>query len=154
MIFFDLDGVIRNLHYLICGKYPDSWNAEYGGRNIFEVIHDTPSILYDSPPTEYYDIVKKLKIVHILSCQPQNWRALTTKWLNKYLPQAIIIYTNKPDQKFNYMNSDDILFEDSPNLHSYDQIVLVRRPYNENINCIYCVNNVIDFEKYLKKFSK
>ena len=80
----DLDGVVRNLNGYLSLKYdvpmPETWTWSFLGKNIFDwVKHDNFDILTESPPSEYYSVIKKYA-AEIWTSQPDNWRPHTIQW--------------------------------------------------------------------------
>ena len=89
-IIFDLDGVIRNLSSYLRTQFgvpaPSSWFWTHRGKNIFELIEeDDFNACLKSPPTKYYNIIKKYFPEPIIwSCQPIQWRPKTIQWLDNH----------------------------------------------------------------------
>ena len=135
MIYFDIDGVLRDLS----GEaFPDKpilkWEQQRDGNGIFGAIEGRPSLLHTAPPMEYMYTVRVLSLrgvkITILSTQPDTWRRGTTRWLNRYLPHVPYIYTYHMEEKFDHVKEGDVLIDDYPYFSSYDRVILVDRPYN------------------------
>lgn len=135
MIYWDLDGVLRDLSKSVHGgKIAKTWwQKDKNGHNLIEAINKDLSILESAKPTKYLNVALWQKSVDIISCQPMSWRPGTTRWVERHIPNAKIRYVLDPNEKFNIIDEDDYLIEDSPNLHDYHNIILIDRPYNENI---------------------
>ena len=141
-IVWDLDGVIRDLNgYIVTkygGKYPTTWSYLCGnGKNIYETINDDLDILIDSPPTAYCKVVTDhYWKPEIWTSQPEAWRDNTMKWVIKHLGEHCIVRFLKCEEKEARlrMEEDTILVEDSPNFKDYDRILLIDRPYNQNVH--------------------
>lgn len=154
MLYFDLDGVIRSLSTGAIGREPIIWYEKVNGKDIFEIVDADKEILVNSPTTEYYPIINKLLTVNIISCQPKDWWDYTYRWLDIYLPQKYkAVFVDRPKEKFNYIKDGDALVEDHPNLPDYSQIILIDKPYNQDVkNPIVRIKTVKELEEALKKY--
>lgn len=158
MIWFDVDGVLRELVLPVMGYYGSKCHnyfcSQKGGRDFIRIVDDEPLLLIEASPTKYYRVVRELPEINILSCQPENWRNFTTKWLKKYFPSnklAIEYVYNTPD-KLSYIGEGDFLVEDYPFFQTYERIALVTYPYNKHIEKPYTrIRKVGDLEKFLKE---
>ena len=138
MVYFDLDGVLRDL----CGAAgiePDKWNCKVGPYNqsFVEFFGDNPELLLTAKPTEYLHIAdfynKYISKITILTNQIESWRRLAVEWINIHFkgnaPEVIFA-----KNKLAYLSSEkDLLIEDDPNLSDYSQVMLIDRSYNRNI---------------------
>ena len=107
-LLWDLDGVIRDLHSMIKDWNPQYWDDPLPtGESIFDYFKKNPNHLTYAEPTEYYKIIPKE--ITIITCQPEEWRQYTAKWLKVYCPKANIIYVDKPEDKFIYLKKDDLI---------------------------------------------
>lgn len=153
MLIFDLDGVIRSLTIGAIGREPASWGEKINGKDIFEIVDSNKEILVNSPVTEYHKIISQLPEVNIISCQPKDWWDYTYRWLDKNLPQHQSVFVEEPEDKFLFLNDEDILVEDNPNLKNYSQIILIDRPYNQDVKgYITRVKIPEDMGKVIKKY--
>ena len=140
-VVWDLDGVLRDLSGYIVkkygGAYPQKWDYICGtGKNIYETINADLDILRDSPPTAYCKVVKgHYPTPEIWTSQPKLWRKNTIAWISKYLGCDTEIRFLKGEEKeaLLYSEKDTVLVEDSPNFENYDRILLIDRPYNQNV---------------------
>jgi len=134
MIYFDLDGVIRDLCSIVFGFEPIKWDYQNKeGKTLVDIINENMGILRDAPPTKYLPFIKPFSPLVILSSKcPEKWKIRTRGWVNKYLPRSELHFIN-PKTKQNFLNKGDFLVEDSPNLTSYENIILIDRKYNKNI---------------------
>jgi hypothetical protein len=157
---FDIDGVLRNLNYSICKEFnlpiPTSWyNNEWDklGRGVYDLIKEKIHLLYDAYPTKYFITIGSYMILNgseLWTHQPPSWRKLTKKWINDWLPPIKIRYLT-PQQKENRLRKykDIILVDDYPHFKSYDRILLIDQPYNQNVkNCIR-IKKVSELRKWL-----
>jgi hypothetical protein len=137
MIYFDLDGPIRDLIAVVHnGKAPLSWDqATPYGTGFLEYVDNNLDILTEAPATEYYNIIKELPFVTILTHQPKTWIPYTEDWINKYFKKGEynVHFVNHPEEKFDFLKEGDILVEDYPMFKSYSQIALVEYPYNQHV---------------------
>lgn len=135
MIFFDLDGVLRDL----CGAAkvnPKSWNELIHGEDFVEYFTKRAYLLFTAQPTEYTEVAQICRKYlegnfMLLTTQPHDWRSLTEEWVRMHFPDWQIVYS---EDKLSFLNQGDILIEDSPNLSNYSQVLLIDRPYNQCID--------------------
>ncbi len=161
-IVWDLDGVIRDLNghlmHLHGGPYPTKWDFCYNNKSIYDCVNENLDVLYDSPPTAYYNVLKgHYKRPEFWTSQPKAWRDNTTRWLDKYARYAdgYVVRWLKCEEKEERLREDEniLLVEDSPNFKSYDRIILIDRPYNQSVKTAIRVfgtkhlNNLIEVTK-------
>lgn len=137
MIYFDLDGVLRDITQVYLGYTPSEWNC-----GIMEKIRLDPSLLLKAPPTEYYPIVKEYfenKTIYIITCQIQQTRKYTIEWVNKHFRNVKLIQVKYPEEKLKYLKKGDTLIEDYPFYKPTDishiTLVLIDKPYNKSSIC-------------------
>ncbi|TAL62090.1 MAG: hypothetical protein EPN88_13815 [Bacteroidetes bacterium] len=137
MIFFDIDGVIRDVCTPVFGKQADKWEQkDSNGNGVIKAISENLDILVSAPTLEYLECVIPY-MDYFLSHQPETWRVYTDEWIRRNIGESYVskaIYVSHPDQKMEYIHNNDILVEDSPKLRDYKNVILVDRPYNKNIN--------------------
>ena len=128
-LIFDLDGVIRQLAYF------REWNTQWEC-NIVEEVNDNMHHLLDAPPTEYYPVIKDIVNLTILTHQQPGWKPLTQIWIERYLPDANVIYVERAKDKLQHINGG-LLVEDNPTLpkEAYEHIIMIDRPYNQGVEC-------------------
>ncbi len=147
-IYFDLDGVARSL---LNEQDREDWDSEINGLSVDDYINQNLNILVDALPTEYYDVIRKYSPISFITCQKKLWIPYTEQWLNRYFENFSVIYTDTSTEKFRYLKYFDYIVEDHPKLDGYyDNVILIDRPYNKNVDCkkrVYCPE---DLEKYLK----
>ena len=139
MLIFDLDGVLRHLHITVFGKDAETYShVDENGNNIFYHIEKDLSILESAIATEYYEVVKDLPVVYILTSQPPHWRIHTTNWIADHFPNgnAYVCYVDNPDEKLTLLEKypNAILVEDYPKYNDYSKIALVTHPYNKHVS--------------------
>jgi hypothetical protein len=155
MIYFDLDGVIRDFEQAIWGdKKLREWDAPCpNGQNVFDYVENNLDVLLTAPPTKYCNVIRKHNPT-ILSSQPELWRPNTTKWIKKYVPEyKKIIYVSKPEEKLPYfLKTDNWLVDDYPNFKPevYRKIILIDTSFNQNVDCKIRVKYPIILEAVLK----
>lgn len=132
MIYFDLDGVIRSLSPTALGYPAPHWWHKKDGKTIVDLINEDLRILTESPPTEYYPIIKELPEINIITHQPEHWKERTTEWISHHFPgkEINIAYVNSPEEKMEYLYDGDYLVEDYPFFKDYSRIILIDRAYN------------------------
>lgn len=136
-IVFDLDGVIRDLSGCVassCGcKYPNVWDFDFRGKTLVERVNDNKKILLDAKPTAYRAVIKShYTYPEIWTNQPEEWRPLTMKWVNRFLGSGCVVRFMSTEEKSEELkkHEDIVLVEDSPLFKDYDKILLIDRPYN------------------------
>jgi len=136
-IFFDLDGVLRDLSKVM-GFEPESWNAKHPetGQSVMEILNGDLTLLRDAPPMPYLSrILEEFKEIKIATVQDLPWRPYTKEWIEKYIPRAEIIWFKDGEEKLEYCTGEHagILVEDSPMLSDYVNVILIDHPYNRHI---------------------
>ena len=137
-IYFDLDGVLRDLSTEVFGKQPSKWNAKREGNSLFEIIAAKPEILVTAKPTEYLHwITQNFGHVPILSNQLTAWIEITEKWLDIHLTGKCLWslhITGHPEEKITLLDRyDAYIVEDYPMFTDYSRVILVDRPYNRGV---------------------
>lgn len=144
-LYFDLDGVIRELNQHILGHQPNEWEGLDGNLLVY-TIHKNPKILLETTPTEYYHTILRASHayhfpIHILSHQPKQWQPYTTAWIKTYLqPFTDIktIYTESSAEKRTYIDdAKSYLIEDCPTIADHPRVVLLDKPYNRDVVATY-----------------
>lgn len=162
-IVTDLDGVLRDLNMEMVMNYgipyPIIWDWKYNGESMFDYIKKFPSILSNSPKTEYFDIIVKYlgNDLEIWTSQMPEWREYTEKWMKDNLNTIRYTYSYlKPQEKYSILNvlEDYILIEDYPKFKNYDKIILIDRPYNQHVNAKMRVKSPYELEKLLSNILK
>lgn len=133
-VFFDLDGVLRDLAAKeLYGYDPPKWDEKKDGKSFVDLVNEDLTILERAKPTEFYPLVKNCKMT-ILSCQLPEWRSRTDNWIKKHLPNATVIYFDHSADKMKFVEERQaIIFEDHPNLGDYHRVVLIDHPYNRHV---------------------
>lgn len=142
MIYFDLDGVIRNLCIPVFGREALYWFEKTKcGKNLIEYICANPEVLYDAPIMEYEEVfhflLKNEAPVQIMTAQVAQWIPYTLHWLHKNLPYVDIekhlLFAERAEDKLDYLKPLDILIDDHPKYESHPQVITVDHLYNRNI---------------------
>jgi hypothetical protein len=155
MIFFDLDGVLRNLCGLHCSAAA-VWDAQIDGMGVRDYVDKHPQSLVDSEPTPYLSVVKACgSWINVISCQPAVWRPFTYKWLERHLGGVnwnVLFTDDSGDEKFRHMGNHDLIVEDYPFFTSYDQVILIDYPYNQKAKAPIRVNAPEQLAFWLKNY--
>jgi hypothetical protein len=153
-IFWDLDGVLRNLTYNFQESDVDSWDRVNGsGKTVVEHVEENLSVLVDAPEYDYLSVARQFSPVHIVSAQPDSWRPYTSTWIDKHIPGARIKYLLDTQHKLKYLESGTrILVEDCPLYSDYRHIILIDRPYNKDVECSRRVHNPEELMDELRRF--
>jgi hypothetical protein len=139
LIYFDMDGVLRDL----CGhirptRSVASWDNYIGDEPLMSYINNHLEVLVKSPKTEYFDIIYRQPIVSILTCQPKSWRKHTARWISKHFKkhdgEVNVRYTDSMDEKLGFLGPSDYLVDDCPNFKDFSRIILIRYQYNTHIS--------------------
>lgn len=141
-LWLDIDGVMRDLS-LVLPVYPRTWIEKINGETFMEYFDNRLDLLFDAPQTEYFPIicefVKKKECANIITCQPDNWKPYTLRWLDFNfglydIKEYFIRYVDRIDDKVFYIKDNEILLEDYPFFPKSmkDKTILIDRPYNQN----------------------
>lgn len=151
-IFWDLDGVLRDICTPAFGGNPHNWNHknEYG-KHILDIIEEDLCILAYSPPTEYFEyIVDTFSPLYIVTNQKKHWKPFTWQWLhNNMLDKPFEVIYHKPKDKLLFIE-DNILVEDYPLFEDYSNIILIDREYNKETKAPVRVRNIKELDKAIK----
>lgn len=137
MVFFDLDGVLRDL----CGAVkiePEIYSCEIQGLSFVDFFNQNPELLLLAKPTEYFEAAylyhKYISNIVILTNQAESWRESAAKWVELHFKDEVpeIVFAK---DKLAYLTSEkDLLIEDDPNLSDYTKVMLIDRSYNRNVS--------------------
>jgi len=152
-VYFDLDGVLRNLNKSVYGYEPRGWNEKtIEGLDLLEVINQDLSILEYAPIMKYYKVVNDLfPVVKIATCQLPHWITRTNKWIKRRLPNAEVLMFNRGQEKFDYVINEKggVLVEDSPFFEDYSNVILIDHPYNRHVDAPMRVKTAKQLENIL-----
>lgn len=153
-IFWDLDGVLRNLTYRFHNEDIDNWDMTNGdGKTAVEHVEENMEVLIDAPECEYMYIAKQFFPIHIVSAQPDHWRKYTSAWIDFHLPDARVKYLSDTHHKLRYLETGTrILIEDCPLYSTYRDIILVDRSYNRDIVVPRRVHNPDELMTELRRY--
>lgn len=134
MLYFDLDGTLRDIHAACCW-IPTDWSEKIEGLSVVEYFNQHLELLTSAPGTKYLEpVLNKYEDISIMTCQPSTWRIATGYWLLRHMTNKITrIHNLTFNDKLSQLKPDDILVEDYPLYPDYSQIILIDRPYNRNI---------------------
>ncbi len=155
-IFFDLDGVLRDLAGFVLGEEVVYWNQKtIYGKTVPEAVTEKPcEYLIFAPSTIYLDYLKdNFKEVTIISNQPISWRKYTDIWLRVNMPplKYCIIYTDSNSKKLKYIdNCKAMIVDDYPFYENYDRIIILDAPYNRHIKASYRIHDIAELDYLIK----
>ena len=153
MIYFDFDGVIRNLTGVIPDLNFTDWDTLIKGEPFIEYFNDNLNLLLEAPPTEYYPVIKAYdKDIIIITKQDNNWKDAFWQWIMIYFPdrEIEVIFVEHINDKLKYLASDDLLIDDYPKFDDYSQVILIKRSYNRNVeNAFLTINCPEQLQKFL-----
>ena len=145
MLFWDLDGVLRDISTAAYGYHIPQWDYKgEDGKGLIQRVNDNISLLVKAPPTEYKDMVERAYEVmdvelHILTVQPKRWQSYTHLWvLNQFQKIGCkITFFQSARDKYAYFKEQEpnsAIVEDHPCFPSYERVILIRRPWNSSVN--------------------
>jgi len=167
---FDLDGVLRDLAmylYINCKvPFPERWNWEYKGKNIFDWIkEDNYDALLYAPVTKYFGLImeyheNKNIPIELWTCQPLNWIKYTKRWVKRNIRREsgvdykIELKTTEEKEKSLYSEKNLYLIEDSPNFKNYERIILIDRDINRELKVPHRVKSIVELDNKLRRLEK
>ena len=153
--FWDVDGVMKRLDYLVLGKDANTWEETRNGKNVIELVNENPEIVLQAEATEYVDRINQLyrgKTLHIITSQRPTWRPYNEKWLYLHLKCAFDIqYTNNARDKLRLLKPGEYLIDDSPLFPDFRQVILIDKKYNRHLMVPTRVHNPDALEACLKR---
>lgn len=142
-LIFDFDGVLRDTVGYIANQlkcpFPNIWDWKYNHKNIYELVGSLNfSPLINAKPTFVVDEINtndKIQEVEVWTCQPDDWRPYTTRWMDKYIHKSYKItyfdhIQNKESRLYSPQYCNTYLVEDYPFFRNYERIILFPYPYN------------------------
>jgi len=154
MIYFDLDGVIRDLAKGVLGYIPNHWDDKVNGMGLVEILNGNLERLITSKPTPYYQTIKEFSTrPHIVTLQAENWKILTVQWLHNHFDKFDVSFVEGFGDKSGVVGTD-LIVDDYPffDKEFYRQVILTRYPYNENVkeeDCYAVVNSPEELREVL-----
>lgn len=135
-LYWDIDGVLRNLVGVVFPYEPQEWAEKCNGRSLNQVIDDDTRLLRIAEPfQEYLDVANSFMHIDILSAQPKPWRTWTCHWLAAYVTADFDVkYVDKSRDKLNVLQPGDIIIDDGPFYDDFSQVALIDRAYNRHID--------------------
>jgi hypothetical protein len=151
-IFWDLDGVLRDLCTPIFGHEPSVWHhINEQGKDAVDIIEADLCILATAPPTEYFDyVVQNHAPIHLVTHQKEHWRPFTIEWFKQFLDIPFIVNYVRPEHKLDFVGEGNYIVEDYPMFSDYSKVILVDRMYNRHIKSPIRVRNIKELEDILK----
>lgn len=160
-VFFDLDGVIRDLGKVVFkGAVVTDWLQPVDGKyEFFSYMKENMHLLEEAPPTQYYDTIynyyrmgfKEGKKLNILTHQPKEWRSKTKKWIKKYFPDANydIMFVDSSEEKLEHIENG-VLIDDHPKLVGNSQVIAIDSSWNQPaVNGQFRIKTVEQLEKII-----
>jgi len=159
-LIFDLDGIFRNLVTVIEKEYNDGkpivhwYQRGNNGKILPDIIDEDLEILVKAPKTEYFDIIMQYVSFPIIwTYQPIEWRGFMYRWLDKYMDGKYGVVLLNPKQKYDKLKElkDTYLVEDYPKFPSYEKIILIDRPYNQEVDAPIRIKTPEELEVWLRR---
>lgn len=133
MIYFDLDGVLRDLAHRVLRRHPTKWDDKTDdGESIIRYVSKNLDVLWTSAPTRYLTR-REYEVKRIITSQPKKWRKITMDWINFHIRGALVTFVEEPEDKLQYLGAGDYLVEDYPYFNDYSKIILIDKAYNKNV---------------------
>lgn len=135
MIYFDLDGVLRDLHDFI-NWTPKTWEEPIEGMHIVNYFAKNQKLLRIAPATLYLEMaLSNFDKVNIITACHESWKTSTIYWITKYIPRRKLgeLHFTEHLQKLHLLKDNDILIEDCPRYTDYSQVILIDRSYNRDL---------------------
>ncbi len=118
MIFWDIDGVIRDLAVMLWGDEPLYYNqSTIDGTNIMDKLNREPELLGMAPPTEYLPIAqryqKKYNNIHFITLQKNNdCRHFTIEWIKAYFQEDYsITFVIEESEKDTFLGKFALIYD-------------------------------------------
>lgn len=142
MIYFDIDGVIRNLHSVFkkdFKKWEDFTEIHYG-----QIERDPQRFFQDAPHfEEMRKLISNIDVKVFLTSSPEKYEIYTRKFILNLFKDAKVIFSGDQTSKLSYLGPDDFLVDDYP-YYNDPRVILVEREYNkdyrENFSVVWRIN--------------
>jgi len=173
LLFWDIDGVLRDLYSSVFGDEPDDWNKKINNLGLVEYVSQNKDILLNAKTDKYYNVLIKTKELSnienvILSCQPSDWINFTKNWLkNHNLDDMKVEFVQTAEEKlkklekelFNKKWLSVYLIDDYPFDFSNDEIfrffvLLIDKKYNKSTNTYYRIKSPKELEEFISIINK
>lgn len=138
-VFFDLDGVLRDLEKSVFGYRVPHWDTPVDGMAFFDFIeYKGLQIVDQALPTKFYRTVHSWFTRHpehalvILTHQPEHWKKYTERWVKEHFGNIrySLCYVDKMMGKLKYLD-DAILIDDYPGFAGNPNVIMVSKTYNK-----------------------
>lgn len=142
-IVWDIDGVIRDLRPAVklTRKKDETKDHEWCDKDAFlKTLHDNPRLLSAAPTYDYINVIYKYRIpMTLFTRQDMKLFKYTDIFLEEVLDKKNLIYDvyyflEDGIDKTDYIGENAILVEDSPFLKNYDNVWLIDKPYNQDVD--------------------
>lgn len=157
-LYFDCDGVLRDLATAIYGYCPDKWDTKYQGHTVLEYVNKNLDILVNAPPTRYYRTIVRFlkgKRIHIITMQSDLWRPYTEKWIEEYFDVFDVTYVKKIEDKEKLLGPDDLIVEDYPLFPKSmaSKLIMIDYPYNREAECLVRITSPKQLGEVMRSFT-
>ena len=136
-LFWDLDGVLRNLHKEVLSEDPKTWDWKKNGKSLVEIVDENRNMLVDADPTKYFNLASSLPDISILTRQPDPWRDLTMKWLDTHFlkTRVYLTFVESMEEKIKLLKKypKTFLIDDFPGFSDYSRVILIDHAYNKKV---------------------
>lgn len=147
-VYWDIDGVIRNLSVEALGREASHWEDKENGKTVVDLVNEDLDILLRAKPLPYLGLANSfLKGIQFLSYQPKTWRPNTLEWLREYMQVPFSV--RFAQEKLALLKPGDWLIDDFPFFRSFQQVILVKQPYNKGAEARIRVDSPLKLEAFL-----
>jgi len=173
LLFWDIDGVLRDLYSSVFGYEPDDWNEKINNLNLVEYVSQNKDILLNAKTDKYYNVLikaKKLSNIEnvILSSQPLDWIKFTKEWLkNHNLNDIKVEFVQTAEEKLKKLEKEILnkewlsvyLIDDYPFDFKADEIlrffvILIDKKYNKLTKTYHRIKSAKKLENFIYKLNK
>ena len=158
-IFWDLDGVLRDLSGEAREEEPSTWYETINGVDLVTYISNNLGKLLSAKPTEYVEVFLYIRkhfnpCMEILTVQPELWRNFTLSWIQKYLRTNNVRFTSSAEKIAILKNNNAILIEDFPFFKDYTNVLLIDKKYNQEVENVKRIKSPKELKIEIIKFLK
>jgi len=131
-VYFDVDGVLRDMIGYFLGTPDDDWDARVDGKNLYEKLEEDFSVLERMPPMDYVPVVRQFTDrPDIITAQiEEEAREATTRWVLKHFRDANIIFVGNSEEKNSLLSENDRIFDDHPRFPWSPKLIIAGHGYN------------------------
>lgn len=159
MIYWDVDGVLRNLTGLVWGEDPEHWDTlSPSNEDIFDILKKHPEYYLDAKAFKNVQVAKDYEAHHgsitfLTHQKSEKAQKYTSLWLASHFKNFNINFVDSMLDKESYLEHG-FLIDDCPLFKDYSKIILVHHRYNKHIQAPMRVFTWRDLETCLLKLGE